>query len=248
MSTPKFTYTLSSQGDLVGGVMQSIKSLLNWVDPRDIIVFYTPPRHHADQDALTELGVDLRETDNQTLAFSIRSGFDASHYGEKVQIGEIDADTVVFLDCDTVILDDPEVVIAGDFDFKARPGSYDVSEEEWRSMFQAYGEEYLSWMPNAGFMVFKNRTHQKVQSDWRQYIKEGIELPSAGMNHGEQYALALAVSGYETAQMSPSEHAYGWAGETPADGVVYHGFLKDTGGSFVQHAKAGVKELLSGNI
>ena len=223
MTTTKFAYTLSSRRSLAQEAIQSIKSLLLWVDPEQIVVYYTPPRDDDHRRTLAELGVDVRETENRTPAFAMEETSQPGHYGEKVQICEIDAETVVFLDCDTIVLDDPAPVLEGDFDFKARPGTYELDPDEWRALFQRYGETYLDWMPNAGFLVFKNRTHEKIRPDWSYYIAEEIELPSADTRHGEQYALALAVSSHETVQMTPSEHVMKWVNEAPADGVVYHG-------------------------
>lgn len=252
MAQPIYAYTLSSRRSLAQEAIQSIKSLLNWVPASQIIVFYTPPRREDHRQALESLGVDVREVDNVTNPFAMGETSKPSYYGEKVRIGTIDSDTVVFLDCDTIVLDDPVPVLEGSFDFKARPGSYHVPKSEWKALFDKYGEEFLDWMPNAGFMVFKNGTHKKIRTDWRKYIAEEIELPSSNVRHGEQYALALAISSYETAKMAPTEHVMRWENEAPADGIVYHGYYpswKDSGThSFKHYAMAAAKELLKGNF
>ena len=42
------------------------------------------------------------------------------------------------------------------------------------------------------------------------------------MNHKEQYALALAISGYKTQKMTENEHVFGWSDKPNTEGVVYH--------------------------
>lgn len=245
MTVPTFAYTLSSRRGLVQEALQSIKTLQNWVSSEQIVVFYTPPRQADHRHLFAELGVDVREVENATSAFSMQSGEPASNYGEKFRIGTLDASTVVFLDCDTLILDDPKPFIEGDFEFKARPGSYDIDSDEWQALFDRYGEKYHDWMPNAGVMIFKNGLHRKIQSDWKKYILEEIELPSAHIRHGEQYALALAISGYNTKRMSPTEHVMCWRDELPANGIVYHGdYPSEDRGTFRKNLRRMLESLL----
>ena len=156
----EFVYTLSSRANMVSEAIRSVKTLKTYVEPEKINLFYTPPHDEYDERELKKLDVNLIKKENKTEGFSIHSGDEQGHYGEKVNLCTIEAENVVFLDCDTLILEDIWKVIEGDYDFKARPGNSGINEQKWTEMFEREGEEYMDWMPNAGFMIFKNNTHK----------------------------------------------------------------------------------------
>ena len=218
----KYVYTLSSRGHLVLRALHSIRTLSRFVDPADIVVFYTPPRTEADRTVLAGLGVDLREEPAETESFSA-FGDEPAHYGEKLKLCSVDAETVVFLDCDTLVLGDIREVLDGTFDFKARPGTESPREPDWREMFQRFNRPYLRWMPNAGFMIFRNWIHQDIRDSWQEFLAADIGYQHGPYtDHREQYALALAVSAYDTEQMKNREHVMEWNDERMPDGIVYH--------------------------
>jgi hypothetical protein len=207
----EFAYTLSSRKLMVQQAIRSIKTLKEHVSPEKINVFYTPPYDENDEKELEKLGVNLVKTENQTQSFSINTGDEEGHYGEKTNLCTIKSQNVVFLDCDTLVLDDIWKVIEGDFDFKARPGNAGVHEEKWRQMFEREGEDYIDWMPNAGFLIFKNGIHQEIGEKWLNYTNKDLQYERENMNHQEQYALALSISKYDTEKMTENE-----------EGTVYH--------------------------
>lgn len=214
-----YTYTLSSIGNLFEWTFLSILTLSRFVEMRDIVVFFTPPREDAHVQWLEGLGVDVRTVENRTDAFT---AFDASqHYGEKTWLSTLNDDTVVFLDCDTLVLGDIETVLRGEFQFKARPGTSQVRQQGWRELFDRFDEPYLDWMPNAGFLVFKDGLHQEIGEAWRTYVQSDLEYRH-DVNHKEQYALALAVGGSDAVQMTPNEHVMLWNDEFHPNGIVYH--------------------------
>lgn len=214
-----YAYTLSSAGLMFESAFFSIQTLRRFVDSDDIVVFFTPPRDDEHVESLEALGVDLRLVENVTDAFVAFD--DPQHYGEKTWISTLDDDTVVFLDCDTLVFDDVRDVIRGDFEFKARQDTSQVRQPAWRELFERFDEPYLDWMPNAGFLVFKRGLHRRIGDTWRKYIQTELEYQHE-VNHKEQYALALAVGGAETVQMTPEEHSMAWGGEFPPDSVVCH--------------------------
>jgi hypothetical protein len=217
----KYVYTFSSINNLPLRTLHSILGLQQYTDPNDIIVFATPPIESTDIRPLERLGVDVRQVEPATDPFAAFDEYPKS-YGEKTHLCDIDSDTVVFLDCDTLIYDDPEQLTQGDFDFKARPGTAsEINESGWRNLFERYDKPVMSWMPNAGVLVFKNGIYQELKHEWRQYLSDQLGY-SKGVNHKEQYALALAVSEYHTERMSPHEHVFEWDGERPTNGIVYH--------------------------
>lgn len=214
----KYVYTLSSREVMFEHAFLSIRTLSRYIDVSDIIVFFTPPVDEMHLEKLRGLGVDVRERENRTEEFV---AFDRpQNYGEKTWVEKVDDSEVVFLDCDTFVLGDITEVLQGDFEFKAREEE-DVLQPEWRQMFERFGEEYMNWMPNAGFLVFKDDLHKRIGEKWRKYIQTDLGYRHK-FNHKEQYALALAVGGSETVKMDSSEHAMFWKDEFPPDGIVYH--------------------------
>jgi hypothetical protein len=218
----EFVYTLSSRKLMVEQATKSIKTLKNHVSPEKISVFYTPPYDEHDEEQLEKLGVNLIKKQNQTESFNINTGDEEGHYGEKTNLCNIESENVVFLDCDTLILEDIWKVIEGDFEFKARPGDAGVHEENWRKMFERFDEEYMDWMPNAGFLIFKNEIHKQIGEKWLNYTNKDLKYERKNMNHQEQYALALSVSEYNIQKMTEDEHVMEWADKPNATGTVYH--------------------------
>lgn len=196
----------------------SITTLLNYVQPENITVFYTPPREERHVDAFNRLGVNIDLVPTKTEPFEAFEG--KQHFGEKTWLCTIPDDTVVFLDCDTLVFNDISTVIRGNFEFKARPGTSTVRQPDWRDLFERFNRPYINWMPNAGFMIFKNGIHREIEDAWLEFLQCDLEYQHS-INHKEQYSLALAVGGYETSKMTPNEHAMLW-NELRRDAVVYH--------------------------
>lgn len=214
----KFVYTLSSKRRMVTEAVHSIRTLTDYVSPSDVVVFYTPPRKENDIQTLRDHGVDLRLVDAETDASSaFRS---SSHYGELVKLCTLDADTVVALACDTLIFDDLREVMAGEFDVKARPSPSSVQQPAWREMFERFDRPTMSWMPDTGFLVFKNGVHRELRDQWLRFLTTNLGY-SHGGGHEEAYSLALAAAEYEVARMDEREHAIEWNNERPSDGVVH---------------------------
>lgn len=218
----EFVYTLSSRKLMVEQAIKSVKTLKNYASAEKINVFYTPPYDEHDEEELEKLGVNLIKKENQTESFNINTGDEEGHYGEKTNLCNIESENVVFLDCDTLVLGNIWNVIEGDFDFKARPGDAGVHEQKWRQMFEREGEEYMEWMPNAGFLVFKNGVHREIGEKWLEYTNKDLKYERKDMNHQEQYALALSISKYDTEKMTEDEHVMEWADKTNATGTIYH--------------------------
>lgn len=217
----KYVYTLSDVGAMFNWTFLSIKSLEKWVDVSDIIVFYTPPRNKDHIETLEDLGVQVEVVNNRTDSFQAFESGSERHYGEKTWVSEVDAEDVVFLDCDTLIFGDITEVLEGEFDVKARPGTSEVVEDEWKKMFERFGESYIDWMPNAGFLVFKNGVHKELGDKWMKYLHTELGYEQEA-NHKEQYALALSIGSLNVVEMSQSEHVMLWNNEYPTEGIVVH--------------------------
>lgn len=226
MSETRYVYTLSSNGQLVQNCIRSIHSLTQYVPPEQITVFYTPPVTGRDYRELTKLGVDVRVEENETQPFSIvkdesRDDHADRNYAEKIKLCTIAADNVVFLDCDTQVGGDVRQCLNGDFDFKARPDELGVNDR-WEDLFERHDRPLLDWMPNAGFLVFKNGLHSEIGEDWQRLVETDLDYTRMGIYPKEQIALALAVSQYDTETMTPQEHVIEWMDERTPDGIVYH--------------------------
>lgn len=217
-----FAYTLSSRKGMVQQCLRSIATLKQHVDAEKIKIFYTPPYNKEDEEALRNTGAEIVKKENQTEAFNVSRSLPESHYGEKINLCNIDAENVVFLDCDTVVGNNIWEVVEGDFEFKARPAHRFNDREEWKQMFDRRDRPYLDWMPNAGFLVFKKKAHKKIQDDWADLVSQDLEFQMGKVNHHEQYALALAVSDLKIHEMERKDHVFEWDDEKVADAYVYH--------------------------
>lgn len=214
-----FVYTLASRGALPEYAFLSIQSLLEYTAPETITVFFTPPREEDHVEIFKELGVDLRLVDTRTESFT--AFHTEQNYGEKTWLCTVSEETVVFLDCDTLIFGDIETVITGDFEFKARPGTSAVRQPYWRELFTRFDQPYMNWMPNAGFMIFKEGIHHEIENSWLKFLNRDLDYQH-GVNHKEQYSLALAVGDYKKERMTPQEHAMLWNDELLTDAIVNH--------------------------
>lgn len=228
--TTRYVYTLSSDDDPIATMPEyathSIRTLTRWVDPERVVVFFTPPRREEDVERLRALGVDVREVPQVTERFRITATHAPSAYGEKVHLCEVDADTVVFLDCDTLVLGDVRETLGGDdadFDFKARRSPLTPPAEEWASFFAENERPPLDYLPNTGFLVFRNGTHAAIRDDWLDALDaDPPEAFEGQVDVREQWALALAVSERDCAEMTPREHVIEWEEPVRPDGVVHH--------------------------
>lgn len=232
----KFFYTLSSRGEMVQKIFYSIVSLTNYVEPQNIKVVFTPPILEEDVEKIQELGVEVEEKDHAVNKMFRKNGYDdLKSYGDKLWLTEERAENIVFLDCDTLIMGDIWKVLEGDFDFKARPANEKL--KGWKNLFEANNEPLMDWMPNAGFLVFKQSTHRNISEKWRQYYLEidDRSYNESGTIYREQYALALAVSSLKKQKMTSLEHRMDWADSPNTEGILYH--YSDPTWSYKRHMK-----------
>jgi hypothetical protein len=217
-----FVYTLSSRNKMVQQCLRSIATLKHYVDEKQIKIFYTPPYSEEDEKTLEATGAEIIKKDNQTEAFNVSRSLPERHYGEKINLCSLDEDNVVFLDCDTVVGNNIWEVLEGDFEFKARPAHRFKDDNAWKKMFDKRDRPYLDWMPNAGFLIFKQKAHKKIQDIWTDLVSQDLEFQMGKVNHHEQYALALAVSDLKTHEMSEKDHVFEYRDEKIPDAYVYH--------------------------
>lgn len=217
-----FVYTLSSVDDLVTQTVRSIRTLKTYVAGDQINVYFTPPIEDDDVELINELNVNTIRTSEVTEPFNIQRISAPRGYGEKIHCCEVGTEQAVFLDCDTLILDDIWKVIEGDFDIKAKPWAVGVQQPQWRQMFEDHGQTYMDWMPNTGFIIFKNNTHSKIRDDWLHYLNQDLDAQFNSINLLDQRALAMAAGEYSWSKMSTREHYVEWMDEPRSDAVVQH--------------------------
>ncbi|QKQ98765.1 hypothetical protein GKQ38_04540 [Candidatus Nanohaloarchaea archaeon] len=217
-----FVYTLSSRKGMVQQALRSIATLKQHVDVEKINIFYTPPYDEEDEKALKETGANVVKKENQTEAFNVSRSLPESHYGEKINLCSLEEKNVVFLDCDTIVGNNIWEVLEGDFEFKARPAHRFNDDKDWKKMFDERDRPYLDWMPNAGFLVFKEGAHRKIQDDWANLVSQDLEFQMGKVDHHEQYALALTISDLKIHEMKKKEHVFEWKDEKVADAYIYH--------------------------
>jgi hypothetical protein len=224
----RYVYTVSDMGAMIPDAIRSIRSLRKYVDKKDIVVFFTPPRSKLSYAILSRLAV-VKEVDNLSKPFVFFGGHGLGRYGEKCHLCDVDSSTVVFLDADTIVKKDLFPLLEGDFDFSARKhfptkesATGWIDENIWVEIFRSTGKEPVP-MPNAGFMIFKKFCHHRIKEEWLKYINDD-NLPNACLHHNpkEQTALALALSGKKIRWLTAKEHAFSWLGEGKIDTYVLH--------------------------
>lgn len=244
--TPKektaFVYTLSSRNKMVQQALRSIATLKHYVEADKIKIFYTPPYNEEDEKALEATGAEIIKKENQTEAFNVSRSLPERHYGEKINLCSLEEENVVFLDCDTVVGNNIWDVLEGDFEFKARPAHRFSDQEDWKQLFEERDRPYLDWMPNAGFLIFKNGAHRKIQDDWANLVSQDFNFQLGKVNHHEQYALALAVSDLKIHEMEKDEHVFEWEKEHVPNASVYH-LEQSVGSSAINLMKNYIRKL-----
>lgn len=214
---PHFAYTVSSVRDLVQQLTISIESLQNFVPKDNIHVFVTPPIEEEDLDHIRNLAADVRSVDHYADPVPKGPRSDPLYYTDKLHVCKLNVEKLVLLDTDTIVLSDPKKLFDGS-EFRARPGGLDYSPEKWRQ----FGEEnngILSWLPNAGVVVFDDYLQCRIEDEWAEALKMKNKVNDSWT---EQHALAVAASDAETSKLSESEHSMMWKEEKTVDGVVYH--------------------------
>jgi len=220
MSKTKFVYSLSDTRSFKLQVFNSLKSLSLFVKPKDIIVIVNPKSNSRGIRSLSRFCTVYQGN-------PYYENLDLPPFRYKIEMCDIDADNIVFLDCDTIIMDDPKELIDGDFDVMGRQEpcmayegekrpSWD--QEEWERQLKRFGKPTDSIAYNDGFIILKNGIHKKIKKDFIKYYKmyANGELKSPNTtddSHHNAFALSLALAGYKAKHMNTHHHWYGWRAE-----------------------------------
>jgi len=217
-------YSLCDKGKMPEELISSLRSIYRFIDREKIIVFYTPPYSQHNYNIFNKYAI-VKQVDNVTLPFKYMSGRPPSRYGEIMgHLGEISSSNVFILDCDTIIKKNLQELIGGDFDvgFRIACSWNNIDKQKWEKLFKDHNKKPIP-VPNKGFMVFKNNSHKKISKDFMEYMKLDLAHVSPYNYQKDQYALALAISGYKVELWDKHTHAYVWSSEENTDTYVLHG-------------------------
>lgn len=171
-------------------------------------------------------------TDPRIVVQQVAPLYGAYFFGNKVYLCRRRASRVVFLDTDTVVMRPLDLVWQDrDADLLGRPGAaYEYEHwnpDLWSGLFRQAGASDVP-MFNAGLLVFQHHAHRRIRSEWPRvmawYLTQALPFPFSDRQLGDQLALALAAGlvGLRCSALGPSEHAYGWRGESHLGAVVWH--------------------------
>jgi len=239
----KIIYTLSYKKDLPNDIMKSLKSLNRYINKENILVYYTPPINKEFTSKM-EKYANIIYSYNSTDEFYFMKNRGFIRAGEKIKLCDVDCKNVIFLDCDTIIKKDISLLLNEEYDFRGRIEELAQSKFNARKWDALFLNRNLHPIPmfNTGFMIFKNNTHKKIKDNWVKYLNSDIKSVHPFSLQKEQYALALALSGYNIKYMSNREHAFRWYDEELIDTYVLHGTKYRT--KNIRHFLRNIRRLL----
>jgi hypothetical protein len=147
------------------------------------------------------------------------------------------ADRLIFLDADTIVLKKLDTLWnrkSSDFIGRlasgyGRPG---WRQERWEELLRRVGAESDKGYFNCGFLIFQNKSHNRIHHPWREFTSGAIdkslfdplELGRVRTRNAEQIALSMAVSSENltVTKMDSLGHSYGWKFDPHRSSVLYH--------------------------
>ena len=205
-------------------LVSSLESIKRFIDRKNIVVFYTPPKSQKNYDIFNKYAV-VKEVDNVTPPFKYLKKRPPSRFGEIIgHFDKISSPNLFILDCDTIIKKDITEMLEDDYDVAFRPDTMweFVDKQKWENIFVEYNKKPIP-IPNKGFMIFKNNTHKKIKNDCMKYLNSDIPEIWQNSYQKDQYALALALSDYKVKLLDKTGHAYHWMSEYNVDSYILHG-------------------------
>lgn len=203
MTDFKIVYTTGLKKRMLRDLKHSILSARRFVNKDDVIVIFTPPLDYSVIEEFKKYATVIVKEKNLTKPFKIHPWQEndyEGYYGDKLYVKDIDYPNVLFLDCDTIVYNDPTPLFEGDFDFGG--ASSDGIKNRWRTKqrvrqklryyFKIPPKNYFQiW--NAGHLVFKNYSHQKIAEDWLKYFNEKEKLKKAcRKSEDDQFSISIA--------------------------------------------------------
>lgn len=185
----KIVYTTSDNPRMISDLQDSVESALNYTNSNNIIVIFTPPLDYEIIDKFKSMCNVIVRKENYTKPFKIHPQNPDNiepprYFGDKLLVSTIDYKNVLFLDCDTYVYNDPSVLFDDDFDFGGvaidTPKKDNVPWQVNRNILQltknVYNIKDECHIWNAGHLVFKNHTHNRIGKVWLRYFNDKLPL------------------------------------------------------------------------
>ena len=205
-------------------LVSSLKSIRRFIDRKNIVVFYTPPRSQKNYNIFNKYAI-VKEVDDETPPFKYLKRSPASRYGEVIgHFEKVSSPNLFIFDCDTIIKKDIKELLDGDFDVAYRPATMYkyVDKAKWEKLCSEYNKKPIP-IPNKGFMIFKNNTHKKIRNECLNFMSKDLPEIFPKYYQKDQYSLALVLSGYKIKFLDKRAHAYHWISEFNTETYVLHG-------------------------
>ncbi|OGS41411.1 MAG: hypothetical protein A3K77_06690 [Euryarchaeota archaeon RBG_13_31_8] len=217
-------YSACDKGNMIEELVSSLRSMGRFVKRDNIVVFYTPPSSEYNYKILNNYAL-IKKVNNVTPKFIYYETRPPARFGEIIgHLDEISSPNVFILDCDTIIKKNINELLDGDFDvaYRVATGWEKIDKQKWEGLFKEHHKTPIS-VPNKGFMAFKNNTHKKIMKEYMDYMNMDLPILSPYEYQKDQYALALAISGFKIKIWDKNIHAYKWLNEDNVDTYVLHG-------------------------
>lgn len=183
-------YTLSDIRRYPRFIDKSLESIEKFVEPKNIIIVYTPPLNTEHIEKLKSRGYQVHIKPKPEVDWR----FAAKNY-----LCDVETENLFFIDCDTIIYKDIiQLLSENNYLFAARVGrTSSVGNEVWENTFEKFNLKPLP-MFNSGFMIFRKNLHNQIKKDWMKYLKMylscELEMPHKDRTMINQHALTLAIS------------------------------------------------------
>jgi len=216
----KVVYTLTDNKSFRAQIYNSIRTLYKFVKKENIVCIVNPYTNSRFISWLSKYSEIYRGNE-------FYSNLNLPIYKFKIEMCDIDAENIIFLDCDTLILKDITKLLDGNFDVFAREEpcrSYNGilkptwNQKIWEHNLSKFNLPKKTYPINDGFVIFKNYTHKKIKNDFIKYYKlyqdKLLVSPNTVDNmHHNEFALSMAIANYNLKYMTELEHWYGWRSE-----------------------------------
>lgn len=211
-------YCISDKGSMIPLLIRSLQGLSRFRDRDDILVWITPPhgpKNLYEKNIGKYAKLDFKK--NITEPFWANKNV-SGRWGEIFQTCFVPYNNVIYIDHDTMIFRDLFELLDGDYDVSFRVAGtfyshYDPSA--WTDYFKAWGKTPIP-MPNGGFVIFKNKTHEKIRKQVLEVFNDlNIVQGLNGWCNKDEIALAVASSGLKIRWMDKQTHCFRWKFEVP---------------------------------
>lgn len=218
----RVVYTLPDTFDFYFQVKNSLKTLHRFVDRDEVTLIVNPKPRKTSKIWSLKRYAEIRPGDEfyKNLALP--------NFKYKIEICDIDADDLIFLDCDTLVLRDIRELL-NDFDYSAREEPCFRYEgkikptwdnKAWKDALRHFNKPQDAIPINDGFLIIRHGIQKKIKDDflaaYTLFHQKKLKSPNTvdDMHHNE-FAISIALAGYKFKPMTEEHHWFGWRPEQP---------------------------------